>query len=205
MPSAADIERELTNEWADLIGAPQPSAADMRARATTPRVSKSMLSAALDDVLFRFGELTPEAGRRASHPITSMWTAKDLIAHMASWAAEFVRQVDVASRGEPFAYTIHFPMPAGPTAWNHREVERRATQSFDESEREFTDETTRLRELVIALPDDVLSRRTAFPLSPDGRVESRWQVRLADLTLMKTDHDVYHLGRIERWLRSGEY
>jgi hypothetical protein len=205
MASDAAIERELTTEWADLLASPVSPAAEMLARATAPRVSKPMLSAALEEVLFRFGELLPEASLRASEAITSLWTMKDLVAHMASWATEFVREVDIASRGEPFDYMIQFPMPVGPTAWNHREVERRGPRSFDDCARELAAGTLGLQQLALALPEDVLSRRTAFPLTPDGRAETRWQVRIADLVLMKTDHDLYHIGRIERWLRSGEY
>ena len=205
MASDAAIERELTTEWADLLASPVSPAAEMLARATAPRVSKPMLSAALEEVLFRFGELLPEASLRASETITSLWTMKDLVAHMASWATEFVREVDIASRAEPFDYMIQFPMPVGPTAWNHREVERRGARSFDDCAREFAAGTLGLQQLALALPEDVLSRRTAFPLTPDGRAETRWQVRIADLVLMKTDHDLYHIGRIERWLRSGEY
>lgn len=205
MVSDAAIERELTTEWADLLASPARPAAEMLPRVTAPRVSKPMLSAALEEVLFRFGELLPEAGLRASGTITSLWTMKDLVAHMASWATEFVREVDIASRGEPFDYTIQFPMPAGPTAWNHREVERRGARSFDDCAREFAAGTLGLQQRALALPEAVLSRRTAFPLTPDGRAETRWQVRIADLVLMKTDHDLYHIGRIERWLRSGEY
>ena len=124
---------------------------------------------------------------------------------MASWATEFVREVSIASRGEPFDYTIQFPMPVGPTVWNQREVEGRATRSFDDCAREFAAGTVRRQDLALVVSDDVLARRTAFPLTHDGRIETRWQVRIADLILMKTDHDLYHIGRIERWLRIGEY
>lgn len=205
MLSDAVVERELSNEWADLLASPVMSAADMCARVASPRVSKPMLLAALAEVGLRFAGLAPAAERRASETITRLWTMKELVAHMASWATEFVREVTIASRGEPFDYTIQFPMPVGPTVWNHREVERRATRSFDDCAREFAAATIQLQDLALASSDDVLARRTVCPLTPDGRLETRWQVRIADLILMKTDHDLYHIGRIERWLRSGEY
>ena len=109
------------------------SAADMFARVTSPRLSKPMLVAALAEVRLRFAELAPEAERRASDTITRLWTMRELVAHMASWATEFVREVSIASRGEPFDYTIQFPMPVGPTVWNQREVDGRATRSFDDA------------------------------------------------------------------------
>ena len=197
-----DLERTLTIEWEAFVAAVQPDPRLATSIAAGgPRISRSHIWAELEDVRLAIAELHHAASsEHAGRLATSHWTIKDVVAHVASWAAEFRRQVETVANRNPFDYLITFTPKIGPTAWNAREVERRRERSLEECVEEFSEETARLQSLALALPDAVLFADAELPQTPDGRPENRWRTQLADLMLMKCRHDRYHLDRLREVL-----
>jgi hypothetical protein len=195
-----DVERTLIDEWQAFAAAvptdPDLGVATVEARGG--RLTRPILWAELEDVRLSFAEVHAALAdeSKAERLATTRWSIKDLIAHIASWAAEFRRQIETAAAGQTFDYVITFTPRVGPTEWNARELDRRRALSLDDRFRELDVETARIQELALALPEDVLFMTAELPQTPDGRPENRWRARLADLMLMKCFHDRYHLERI---------
>lgn len=197
-----DLERTLTIEWEAFVAAVQPDPRLAASIATGGvRISRSLIWADLEDVRLAMAELHSAAGsEHARRLATSRWTVKDVVAHLASWAAEFRRQVETVASKKPFDYLITFTPKIGPTAWNAREVDRRRELPLEACVEEFSEETARLQGLALALPDAVLFGEAELPQTADGRPESRWRTQLGDLMLMKCRHDRYHLDRLREVL-----
>ncbi len=205
MPEAALPER-LAQEWQDLLDTLPPE------QTTSPRwcvespgarpSSTVALFAELEEVLQAWKELQALATEEyAGRYLTTAWTLKDLLAHLASWAREFRQEVETAARGGAFDYAIPFALSVvGPNQWNQVEVERRKQHTLQETFREFESETRRLQDLVLALPASALLSESAFPLAPSGDPAALWRGSGLQITLMKCMHDRYHLGRIRNWL-----
>lgn len=201
-----NAEAELQREWQSLLVSLPPQ------RVNSPRwflmphpmrpLSPAMLFAELEDVRRLWSELRAYPLERfADRYINSAWTLRQLLAHLASWAREFRFEVETASRGEPFDYSIPFALSViGPNQWNQVEVEKRAASSLEEILGEFDSETARLQDLVLALPPESLFAESAFPAAPTGDPAARWRGNSAQIALMKCMHDRYHLGRIQQWL-----
>jgi mycothiol maleylpyruvate isomerase-like protein len=199
-----DVERTLHGEWQMLVddARPNPDLAATIAAARGGRLTRPLLWAELEDVRLAFAEAHAaiDDASKADALATTQWTVKDLVAHLASWATEFRRQIERVAAREPFDYLITFTPRVGPTEWNAREVGRRRSHSLDESFRELDSATERIQALALSLPDDVLFTPAELPQTPDGRAESRWRTPLADLMLMKCWHDRYHLARLREIL-----
>jgi uncharacterized damage-inducible protein DinB len=193
----ASIHDEIRREWQDLLASLPPE------RVNSPRwfsaagpmrtLSAIELFTELEEVLSTWQALKAaplqEFARRFINPA---WTLKDLLAHLASWAAEFRREVEMAAGGQEFDYAIPYALSvAGPNQWNQVEVERRAEKSLDEIFQEFETETTRLQDLLSELPQPALASESKFAL---------WRGNSAQIVLMKCAHDRYHMGRIQHWL-----
>jgi hypothetical protein len=195
-----DVERTLDDEWPAFVAAVR---ADAELAATTveargTRITRRVLWAELEDVRLAFAEVHAALDEESKADVlaTTLWSLKDLVAHLASWATEFRRQIETAAAGRSFDYLITFTPRVGPTEWNARELDRRRAMSLDDRFRELDAATAQIQELALALPDDVLFMTAELPQTPDGLPEHRWRTRLADLMLMKCFHDRYHLDRI---------
>jgi hypothetical protein len=195
-----DVERTLTDEWLAFAAAarPSPDLAVTTVEARGARVTRPIIWAELEDVRLSFAEVHAalDDAAKAEQLATTHWSMKDLIAHVASWAAEFRRQIETAAAGRTFDYLITFTPRVGPTDWNAREVDRRRALTLDDHFRELDVETARIQELALTLPDDRLFMTAELPPTPDGLPEHRWRAQLADLMLRKCFHDRYHLERI---------
>jgi hypothetical protein len=195
-----DVERTLTGDWQAFVAAarPNPELPGATSQSHGGRITRPLLWAELEDVRLAFAEVHAaiEDEAAAGALATTEWSVKDVVAHLASWASEFQRQVETAAAGKPFDYLITFAPKVGPTAWNAREVARRRDLSLDACFRELNAETERIQDLALTLTDDALFAVAELPQTPDGRPENRWRVRLADLMLMKCWHDRYHLERL---------
>lgn len=204
----ASMHDQLRREWQELLASLPPE------RVNSPRwfsaagpmrsLSATELFAELEEVLSTWQALKAaplqEFARRFINPA---WTLKDLLAHLASWAGEFRREVETAARGQEFDYAIPYALSVvGPNQWNQVEVENRTGKSLDEIFQEFETETTRLQDLVIELPQPALASESEFPLAPSGDPASLWRGNSAQIVLMKCVHDRYHMGRIRHWLSS---
>lgn len=201
------ITEQLEREWQDMLASLPPE------RTNTPRwfrqgehvraVSPTALFAELEDVCEVWRELqaTARLEDHADRFVNTAWTLKQLLAHLASWAREFRQEVEGAARGETFDYAIPFALSVvGPNEWNQVEVEKRAEKSLEALLEEFEQETRRLQDLVLELPEDSLAAETQFPLAPSGDPAALWRGSSAQIVLMKCLHDGYHIGHIQRWL-----
>jgi hypothetical protein len=199
--SEVDVDRALTEAWQTLVAGvrPDPDLPAAMAQSHGGRITRPVLWAELEDVRLAMAELRAAIdGDRADAGTlaTTRWSVKDVVAHVASWAAEFREQIERVARREPFDYLITFTPQVGPTEWNEREVERRREFSLDAAFDEFARETARVQELALSLSDAVLFTPAELPLTPDGTAGHRWRRALADLMLMKCWHDRYHLDRL---------
>jgi uncharacterized damage-inducible protein DinB len=199
-----DVERTLNDEWQTFVdaGQPNPDLVVTTVEARGNRITRPMLWAELEDVRLAFAELHAalDEESKAELPATTLWSVKDVVAHLASWATEFARQIEMVATHMPFEYLITFTPRVGPTEWNAREVDRRRAMSLDDRFRELDAATGRIQELALSLSDDLLFTAAELPQTPDGRPENRWRTRLADLMLMKCWHDRYHLERVTQIL-----
>jgi len=200
-----DVERTLNDEWHTFVdtGQPNPDLAVTTVEARGNRITRPVLWAELEDVRLAFAELHAalDEESKADALATTLWSVKDVVAHLASWATEFKRQIETVAARATFDYLITFTPRVGPTEWNARELDRRRAMSLDDRFRELDAATARIQELALSLPDDLLFTAAELPQTPDGRPESRWRTRLADLMLMKCWHDRYHLDRLQEVLR----
>jgi hypothetical protein len=204
--SELDVDRLLHDDWHAFVAwvSPDEAMAVTIVESRGDRTTRPMIWAELEEVRQTFADLRAAIASdrsRAETLATTTWTVKDLIAHLASWAVEFRRQVETVARGDAFDYVIEFTPRIGPTAWNAREVARRRDQPIEASFDELDAATAGMQELALTLPHDVLFGMATVPQSNDGRPENRWRVRLADLMVMKCWHDRYHLERLEDVVR----
>jgi uncharacterized damage-inducible protein DinB len=199
-----DVERTLNAAWQTFVDAsqPNPDLVVTTVEARGNRITRPMLWAELEDVRLAFAELHAalDEESKSELPATTLWSVKDVVAHLASWATEFTRQIEMVVAHVPFDYLITFTPRVGPTEWNAREVDRRRAMSLDDRFRELDAATARIQELALSLSDDLLFTAAELPQTPDGRPESRWRTRLADLMLMKCWHDRYHLEGVTQIL-----
>jgi hypothetical protein len=198
---ASDFTDAIRQEWQALVAAQTPPPDPPRA---SWRPSRIALFTELEDVRLAWAALAAEIDVEAEGAalITPAWTLTAVVAHVASWAAEFRREAEAIARDETFDYTIlHVPTRKGPTEWNEREIDRRRgielAQLFDELDRE----SERLIELVLTLPDDRLYDERAMPYSPTGDPSVHWRGPFARVVQMKAFHDRHHLRRIRHTLR----
>jgi hypothetical protein len=198
--AASDVLDAVRQEWQAFVARQAPPPEPPR---TTFRPSRAALFAELEGVRLEWAALAAEPRTPAARDtlVTPAWTMTHVVAHVASWAAEFRREAEAIARDEPFDYTIlNVPTRQGPTEWNEREIGRRRGDAlpalFDEIDRE----SERLIELVLTLPDDLLYGDRDMPYAPTGDPAVRWRGSLARVVQMKAFHDRHHLRRIRREL-----
>ncbi len=164
-------------------------------------VSPVALHAQLEEVLAALAAMRPDIVRHAGRFVTSAWTLKDLVGHLASWASEFRQEVQTVAGGGSFDYAIPFALHViGPNEWNARAAERQRPLPLDDLLGEFERETRRLQDLVLELPPPALYGEASFPLAPSGDPQQTLRASIAMIVLGKCGHDLYHLGRIADFL-----
>ena len=200
-----DVEARLDLEWRSLLESMAETASPL---ALPPErrvaLSRVALLAQLEEVREEWKVLRGFVNEElSSRFVNAAWTLKDLLAHLASWAREFRREVETVSRGESFDYAIPFAMSVlGPNQWNEVEVQRRRDRGLDAIFEEFEGETARLVEIVISMAEPELLRPAAFPLAPSGDPAERFQVPAGWIIAGKCLHDRYHIAQIRKRLRS---
>jgi mycothiol maleylpyruvate isomerase-like protein len=169
-----------------------------------PRIRPAVVFAELEDTLVAWQELRASAWVHEAQDklITSEWTLKDLLAHIASWETEFVNQIETALRRADFDYTIIFSPKAGPKEWNDQQVGRRRERTLDENFDEIESGTRRLQDLALELPADIFSTPRPFPIAFDSDPRTPWTLSAAQMMLTKCMHDRHHLARIENFRSS---
>jgi len=157
------------------------------------------LFAELEDTRRHWLELREWQGLRehAESMVNAGWSYKDLLAHLASWAVEFHRQIVTAAEGREFDYEIPFQPKVGPTDWNAIEVARRREMSLDEIFDQFDAAFAASQELVLALPPAQLTATVRFPIrmGPEPLVGN-----IPRIVAMKCWHNHYHFAQIRQRL-----
>jgi hypothetical protein len=162
------------------------------------RIRPTVVFAELEDTLGSWQELRASAWvwELQDKRITSEWTLKNLLAHVASWETEFVNQIETALRRANFDYTIVFSPKVGPKEWNDEQVGRRRELSLDDIFDEIESGTRRLQDLALELPADIFSTPRPFPIVFDSDPKTPWILSAAQMMLTKCMHDQHHLARI---------
>lgn len=203
----AEFEELLDNEWRALLD----SADDTVSASSTPLalpssrrmpVSPIALFAQLEDVREEWLELRsairPDDARRY---VNAAWTLRDLVAHVASWAQEFRREIETVLNGGSFDYAIPYALTVmGPNDFNQTQLEARASQSIDESFDELDRETSRLQTLLLEMSDQQLYTPATFPLAPSGDPAARWTGPSAAIIAGKCEHDRHHIAQLKKRL-----
>lgn len=211
-PRVTEVRTQLSREWRALLermssGSASPLDLPPERRMALGRMA---LFAQIEEVREDFRGLRDlvdeELGAKF---VNAGWTLKDLLAHVASWATEFRRQLETVSRHESFDYSIPFAMSViGPNRWNEVEVEKRRDRSLEEIFDEYDRETVGLQELVLSMEEPELYRGYEFPIAPSGRPDERWQAPSAVMAAGKCTHDRYHIAQIRdrlvRWRKRPE-
>jgi uncharacterized damage-inducible protein DinB len=196
----------LAAEWRDLLREAAGRAAARPAWLAPDRpvlaARRLALFAQLEEVLWLWSELrAAPLDRLQGRFVTAAWTLKDLLGHLASWAAEFRREVEGMARGEAFDYAIPYALSVlGPNAWNAAAAERQRPASLEGILEQFIEETGRIQDLVLALAEERLYAPAASPLAPSGDPGASLEASIAQIVLGKCVHDRHHLGRIAVWL-----
>jgi len=206
MKSESVLFARLETEWSLLISAdPAGGGPNLVFK---PRdlchISRLALVAEVEDVRLRWRALRLLISSHAEFEtrITALWSVRDLIGHLASWAKETRDEVEVLAEGGRFSYVIPFVGTAGPAAWNQVEVLRRREWTVEAVMDELEYETKRLRELATVLPDEILWKDVELPRTV-GDPPRVWRARLGDAILGMCRHAHWHLGQINAW-RDGE-
>jgi hypothetical protein len=165
--------------------------------AAPERASRIALLAELEDLRLVFQDLrhalaAPEA---KTARITGQWDALDVVAHLASWAAETRRETERLLARASFDYTIHFAAEGGPRAWNQRQVDDRAELGLSELVDELNTETERLADLVLNAPASALEEVVDLPRT-SGEPPQRWRMPLGAMVLASCWHARLHLRRL---------
>lgn len=201
------IQARLAREWRALLGRTSSARANPLDLPPERRMALGRLAlfAQLEEVREEFRTLRDLVDEDLGAKFANAgWTLKDLLAHIASWAREFRREIEAVSRHESFDYSIPFAMSVmGPAQWNQVEVEKRRSRDLAEIFEEYEEETARLQDLVLSMDEPELYRGQEFPLAPSGRPAEQWQGPSAVLVAGKCVHDRYHIAqirsRLERW------
>lgn len=202
MAADRSLLKTLTAEWSALEDRLSDDLPSWRpAAGPALPVSPIALCAQLEEVLEAVAALRPRVARHARRYVNSAWTLKDLLGHLASWAAEFRQQVETVARGGSFDYAIPFAMNViGPNEWNARAAQRQRTVPLHDLLDQFEGETRRLQDLVLELPPPALYGEAEFPLAPSGDPRQPFRGSIAMIVLGKCSHDLYHLGQIAAFL-----
>jgi Mycothiol maleylpyruvate isomerase N-terminal domain len=190
------IPEVLQSGWQKLVeqaGALVPSRPTIRVRPVT-------LCIELEDLLAEWRELWSAkwfAGE-LDELITSEWTLKDVIAHVASWSREMRAQAEILGKGSTVGYRILFEKVGGPRSWNAEQVALRRSQPVEELIEEIERETTLFQDLLLAVEQTILfvERPIGIAMAATG---APWIRSIAGIVEMRCYHDRMHLHRIREW------
>ena len=190
------IPTVLQSAWQQLLeqaGALAPSRSPIRVRPVT-------LCIELEDLLAEWRELWNSkwfAGE-LYELITSEWTLKDVIAHVASWSTEMRAQAEILGKGSAVGYRILFEKVGGPRSWNAEQVALRRSQPLEKLIGEIERETARFQDLLLTVEQPLLfvERPIGIAMAATGEP---WIRSVAGIVEMRCFHDRMHLHRIRQW------
>jgi hypothetical protein len=208
MPNEPEMQvmELLQAEWDEALDALAPpveaSVLLLPAERRLP-VSPLALFAQLEEVREEWRGIftAPQLAQFAERRINTRWSLKDLLGHMAYWAAEFAAEVRTAGEDGEFDYAIPGVLSEkGPTEWNEKEVMKRRDATLESIFEEYDRATVHLQESVLAMPEPQLFSEREFPFSPTGDPAALWHGPAAMIPFFKCMHDRYHFAQIEKWL-----
>ena len=191
-----NTEAALARELEALTSDPTVDARAIVASAAE-RMSRVTLLAELEDLRLLFSELGDECSAPGAEVarMTPQWTALNVVAHLASWAAETRREAEALLAGDRLDYSIHFEREGGPRAWNQREVDARATRGLSELVEELLDETDRLTDMVLRAPQTSLEQVVELPRT-SGDPPQRWRMPFVSMIAGSCWHARLHLRKL---------
>src|SRR5262245_17226590 len=192
------IDMQLQHEWSQLLGKIIPPARPVI------RLSPETLWIQLENLLLEWRELWSSEWFSVDQGelITSEWTLKDLIAHVASWTSEFRSQAEILAGGSGVGYRILFEEVGGPRSWNAEKVELRRSQSLQELLGEIERETVRLQALLFEVGIPVLLTERPIGIAATAAPGQPWIRSIAGLVEMRCFHERHHMTRIIQWRRA---
>jgi hypothetical protein len=197
--SDVDIEARARAELeAAASHAALPPVAAIAAAADPRHASRTAVIAEIKELRMTLVELRAsiEDSGAAERRATTLWSVRDVVAHLASWAAETRREAEDILARRAFDYTIHFEAPGGPRAWNQREVERRAAKALDELFVELDVEHQRLIDLVLHTPHERLTTEADLPRT-SGEPPQPWRMSIAAMIVAGGWHARLHIAQVE--------
>jgi len=192
------VDMLLQDDWNQLLGRIiVPAKPSIRLRPATLWIQ-------LQDLLFEWRELWTSEWFTANQGqlITSEWTLKDVIAHVASWAGELRTQAEILAGGAVVGYQILFDEIGGPLSWNAEKVAMRRSDSLEELIGEIERETVRFQELLYAVDTPGLFTDRPIGIAPTATPGKPWIRNIAGLVEMRCFHDRHHMTRIVQWRRT---
>jgi hypothetical protein len=195
------VFRALVREWESVVQRPDAGRPVRRGGPPFPTTGPGLF-AELEEVLLLWRDLRAMPLRRhARRFVNAAWTLQDLLAHLASWAGEFRREVETIAAGREADYAIPFALSIiGPNEWNQAEVESRRSLTLTEVLDQFEEETRRLQDILVGLSTAEILRPSTLPAAPSGNPAERVRGNVAVVVSGKCMHDRYHIGAIRRWL-----
>jgi uncharacterized damage-inducible protein DinB len=144
----------------------------------------------IDRVQSTFGSLTDEQLKTTIHQAAGGWTAKQILAHLASREPNYERLINMAETGAS--------LPTGNidfNAMNQEAVDQVVDRSRDELLAQFRDAHEGLITRVQGLPDDLLDKTIALPMG---------DVALGDVLMRGGGlHSINHAIEVEQALGTG--
>ncbi|MBM3818668.1 MAG: hypothetical protein FJW14_06575 [Acidimicrobiia bacterium] len=197
-----DLHDRLIADWRQAAGPmPRVTATEIAERAAPEQASRVAVLAELEDLRLSFTELHGLLDDQAADVrATSRWTARDVVAHLASWAMETRREAETLLAGGAFDYSIHFEREGGPRAWNQQEVDARARRTPAELFDELDRETIRTMDLMLEASEEVFGAVATLPRTSGDPAEP-WRMPLGAMVLMSCWHARLHLRALEELLR----
>jgi hypothetical protein len=197
-----DVDERLAAEWGELLTeiAAETAAAPVDVRRSRP--GPEALFAELEETRGAWADLLASAAVANSldRLATAQWRLRDFLAHLASWAREFRREVEAAVEGAAPDYEIAFDPGAGPGEWNREQVAARRDTLLGQVASEFEGETVRLQDLVLGLEREDLLAEARFALVSTAAGRPPLLRSIAEAVQAKCAHDRHHLDGIRRRL-----
>ena len=184
-PRAATRDVE-PGELDDIVGA-----------ATQEMASRRAAIVELDDVRLSLKELGArlESSGGTDELATSRWTVRQVIAHLASWAARTRIELESLVEGTDLPEPIHFERDGGPREWNQRAVDERDGRTLASLVEEFDVETAQTADIVARMPNELLRQVAVLPRTSGTRAVA-WRMPIATLVIGTCWHVRYHLTRL---------
>src|SRR5262249_26645156 len=194
-----NIGIELQQGWQQLL----EQTSDLAGSVPAVRVRPVTLCIELDDLLMEWREIWSSEwfGSERDRLVTSEWTLKDVVAHVASWSAEMRAQAEILAKASEVPYRILFERVGGPRIWNAEQVSLRREHSLDALIREIKNETALLQNLLYNVERPILFFERPIGIAMAAAPDEPWIRSIAGIVEMRCFHDRLHISRIRDWQR----